>query len=135
VLGCAASRRWGWSLGDLDRDLGLPTAATPYPEPPGGCGNDRPGRVARWLLRRDPGEGKTDEMNQSRGKPLERAQAIAAGLVRTGRAATCRAAAGFIRADGGGAAREPHRTPREPGSVLPPTSIRCPLDSLARAGR
>jgi hypothetical protein len=40
------------------------------------------------------------------GKQIDmalRAQAIAAGLVRTGRAARCRAAAGFIRADRVGA--------------------------------
>jgi hypothetical protein len=42
-------------------------------------------------------------MSQSRGKPSPRAQAIAAGLIRTGRAAKSRAAAGFIRADGGDA--------------------------------
>ena len=36
-------------------------------------------------------------------KPSPRAQAIAAGLVRTGRAAQFRAAGAFIRADGGSA--------------------------------
>jgi hypothetical protein len=43
-------------------------------------------------------------MSQSSEKPSPRARAIAAGLVRTGRAAKSRAAAaGFIRADGGDA--------------------------------
>jgi hypothetical protein len=42
-------------------------------------------------------------MSQSREKPSARAQAIAAGLIRTGRAVRSRAAAGFIRADGVGA--------------------------------
>ena len=42
-------------------------------------------------------------MSESREKPSPRAKAIAAGLVRTGRAAKSRAAAGFIRADGGDA--------------------------------
>jgi hypothetical protein len=41
-------------------------------------------------------------MSQSSGKPSPRAQAIAAGLVRTGRAAKSRAAGNFIRADGAG---------------------------------
>jgi hypothetical protein len=42
-------------------------------------------------------------MSQSNGKPSPRAKAIAAGLVRTGRAAKSRAAGNFIRADGGDA--------------------------------
>jgi hypothetical protein len=40
-------------------------------------------------------------MIQLKGKPSPRAKAIAVGLVRTGRAAKCRAAAGFVRVDGG----------------------------------
>jgi hypothetical protein len=39
-------------------------------------------------------------MGKPTEKPSPRAQAIATGLVRTGRAAKHRAAAGFIRADG-----------------------------------
>jgi hypothetical protein len=42
-------------------------------------------------------------MSQPIEKPSPRAQAIAAGLVRSGRAARSRVAGNFIRADGGGA--------------------------------
>jgi hypothetical protein len=67
-----------------------------------GCGNAPPWPMCRSLAIPGPWAGET-EMSQSRGKPSPRAKAIAVGLVRTGRAAKSRAAAGFIRADGGDA--------------------------------
>jgi len=46
---------------------------------------------------------EVETVDRSRNKPSPRAQAIAVGLARTGRAAKFRGFAGFVRAEGGGA--------------------------------